>query len=190
MKKIVVFSFFIFVSASLYGTASEHKRSRFFSAFSAGYAFKHDCEFKKVYGHGMANIITADGCYYPWKNWGVGMKTSYWRAKGRTTFLKRRTHLYEVPITFYLRAKKAFQSGLDMYASLGGGVALIKEKSYLGKKRFNKGIGEVEVGLVYPVWRCVNLVGAFRYLFPHQSQGCDKVDVGGFDLRAGIGFSF
>ena len=73
---------------------------------------------------------------------------------------------------------------------LGGGFAWIKEKSYLGCPTVYKGLGEIEVGLNYPIWRCIGITGALRYLFPPQSQGCDKIDVGGVDLRAGIGFSF
>ena len=98
--------------------------------------------------------------------------------------------MQEVPITFYVRRIKKFDCGLQLNASLGGGVIWIKEKSYLGEVKLNKGIGEVEVGLQYSIVRWLNIVGAFRYLFPSQRQSCDKKVVGGFDLRAGIGFSF
>ncbi|MDP3889245.1 MAG: hypothetical protein Q8Q25_01725 [bacterium] len=193
MKKILLFSFCILVSAApafLLGTDLKERDSCFSTAFSAGYVFKHDSCFKEVYGHGVINIITADGCYYPWQCWGVGAKVSYWRAKGKTTFLKQCSLLREVPVTFYLRAIKEFPCCLQLYTSLGGGFVWIKEKSYLGNVRLYKGIGELEVGLNYPIWRFINITGVFRYLFPPQSQSCEKVDVGGFDLRAGIGFSF
>jgi|GEM_PF-1168052 len=199
MKKILFFSYLLAlaVSTCLSGheyETSEKKDLNFSTAFSAGYVFKNDCRFKEVYGKGMINAITADACYYLWEHWdldfGIGAKLSYWRAKGKTTFLKQCTIVQELPVTLYLRLLKRFACDLQLYASLGGGFIWTKEKSYLGHVRFYKGIGEVEVGLTYPVWRCVDVTGAFRYLFPPQSQSCHRVNVGGFDLRAGIGFSF
>lgn len=175
-----------------YVSASSHNRdTRFATAFTAGYVFKHDCTFKKAYEHGMINIITADGCYYPWHAWGFGAKVSYWRKHGHTLFLKQCSLLQEVPVTLYVRGKKEFDCALQLYGSLGGGVAWIQEKSYLGKTTVHKGLGEVEVGLFYPLWRCVHVTGALRYLFPRQdSTCCAKIDVGGVDMRAGLGFVF
>lgn len=187
MKKILLFSLLI-LSIKLFADDAEYKK--WFTAFSAGYAFKHDSSFKDVYGRGMVNIITGDCCYYPWEKWGFGAKFSYWRKKGHTSFLRQCATVREVPITFYVRRRMMFECGLQMYASLGGGIVWIKDKSYLGTAKLHKGVGELEVGLNYPVWRCINIVGAVRYLFPPQTQVCDKVDVGGVDVRAGIGFTF
>lgn len=189
MKKILFFLTVIFLSVSSLCNA-EIENSCFTSAFSAGYVLKNDHIFQKVYGSGMGNIITADLCYHPWQSWGIGAKISYWLAVGRTTLFKRRTFLQEVPITFYVRRMIDFCRGLQLYASLGGGFVWIKESSYLGHPRQCRGIGEVEIGLNYPVCCRVNFTSAFRYLFPRQSQGSTKADVGGFDLRAGIGVSF
>ncbi len=193
MKKLLFFSFFALVSVfpvHLFGNTLEKKNSCFSSSFSAGYVFKYDSEFKDVYGHGIVNVITADCCYYLWDLWGIGAKISYWRAKGRTTFLQQRSVVQELPATVYVRRRKNFDCGLQVYGSLGGGFIWLKEKSYLGDLKLYKGIGEVEVGLQYKVWRCINVVGAFRYLFPPQSRLGERVDVGGVDLRAGIGFDF
>lgn len=193
MKKIIFFLFFIFLSLSprSWCAASEMQDSCFSAAFSAGYVFKHDDHnFKKVYGQGIGNVITADCCYYRWNLWGIGAKISYWLAIGRTTFFKKRAFLQEVPITVYVRKAIDFRRGLRLYASLGGGVVWIKEESYLKHVSRWKGIGEAEIGLNYPLWCRLDFTSAFRYLFPRQSQGLAKADVGGFDLRAGIGFSF
>ena len=190
MKKNLFFSLLILasmVSTRLFCNDSE----KFFAAVTAGYVFKNnDDRFKDVYGHGVINAITGDFCYYPWERWGLGAKISYWRKKGRTSFLQLRSIIQEVPVTFYARLIKRFDCKLNLYASLGGGFIWLKEKSYLGTVRLTKGIGEVEVGLYYPIWRRLNITGAFRYLFPPQSHSCEKVRFGGFDLRAGIGFSF
>lgn len=191
MKRLLLFLALCFVSsASLLSSMCEVRDICFDGALTAGAVFKHDGNFKKVYGHTITNCITADGCYYPWQHWGVGAKISYWQAHGCTTFLKRRTHLQEVPLTFYLRRKHDFDCGLQLYASLGGGVIWVKEKSYLGKIKMHKGIGEVEVGLNYPLWRSLNVTGAYRYLFPHQSPGGRKVTLGGSDVRAGLAVLF
>lgn len=190
--KTIIFPFlliFLLLPVSLFGS-TEQDLCSFSSAFSAGYVFKHDHLFKEVYGHGIVNIITADGCYYPWEQWGIGAKISYWRAHGRTTFLHKRSLLQEVPLTFYLRKIKDVRCNLQLYASLGGGVIWIKEKSYLGDQHLHKGIGEAEIGMNYLVWRCLNFTSAFRYLFPRQKHCGSKMDVGGFDLRAGIEFQF
>jgi hypothetical protein len=194
MKKLLFFFSFltplVVSSTALLGEVCEDRAASFNGALSAGYVFKQDCTFKKVYGHGMANVITADGCYYFWQPWGIGAKVSYWRKHGCTTFLKRRTLLQEVPLTFYLRRQHDFECGLQLYASLGGGVAWGKEKSYLGSVKFHKGIGEVEAGLNYSSCGRFNITGACRYLFPKQSVTGHKVAVGGVDLRAGIGVTF
>lgn len=193
MKKTIFTTFFVLVSlipARLSGNESKNDYSCFDLSFSAGYVFKNDSNFKEVYGHGIVNAITADGCFYPWQHWGLGAKLSYWRTKGRTVFLQQRSILQELPATFYVRRRKIFPSGLQLYGSFGGGVIWLKEKSYVETIRLTKGIGELEIGLQYPIWRFINLVGAFRYLFPPQSYSCDNKVLGGFDLRAGIGFSF
>lgn len=199
MKKIIFFSFFIFLSflSNLsarqfdYVAFEEEQDPCFTTAVSAGFVFKHDdCTFKEVYGHGIVNVITVDGCYYLCNPWGIGAKISYWRAKGCTTFLKQCSLIQEVPFTFYLRRITDFQCGVQLYASLGGGVIWTKEKSYLGCVKLHKAIGEVEVGLNYPVWCDLNITGAFRYLFPRQSQAGKKIDIGGCDLRAGLAYDF
>lgn len=189
MKKILFFVLLLAVSTQSFGKKFQDKKP-WALALTSGYVFKHDDRFEDVYGRGMINAITADGCYYPWKHWGFGLKTSYLRAKGHTTFLKQHTLAQEVPTTAYLRYMKAFNCGLQLQSSLGGGFSWLKEKSYLDNIHTYKGIGEVEVGLNRVVWRCFNVTGAFRYLFPPQGHNGKRIDVGGCDLRAGIGFSF
>ena len=196
--KIKFFLLFIVLSSCTQSQSEmvEMQYDRFATAFTAGYVFKHsDRIFKKVYGRGMGNIITGDFCYYPCECWGLGTKVSYWLALGKTTFFKKHTTLQEVPITFYLRRLFEFKRCLQFYASLGAGIAWIGEKSYLGHANRWKGIGEVEVGLNYPAWCRVDFTSAFRYIFPRQSQkypllNYKKMDVGGFDLRAGISVPF
>lgn len=190
MKKII---FLLLLFTTTFHSLNSCENS-FYTNFSAGYVFKHDTDFKEVYGSGLANLITADFCYSRCGKWGIGTKVSYWRAHGKTTFLKQRTTLKEIPLTFYLRAIKDICS-LQMYASLGGGIVWIKEKSYLGERKIHKGVGEAEIGLNYMVRECFNLTSALRYLFPAQrvckKNVCDhKIDIGGLDLRLGIGFSF
>ena len=190
MKKILFFFSCIMALVSFFGNASEKEHIWLSTDLSAGYVFKHDCRFKEVYGRGMVNIITADGCYYPWSFLGFGATLSYWRAKGRTTFLRLCTTAQEIPVTFYVRGIHEFECRLQLYGSLGAGFAWIKEESYLGDVRLYRGIGELEIGLRYPVWRCLTLMSAFRYVFPPQKQLCKKFDVGGCDLRAGLGLTF
>ena len=184
MKKIVLCAFMFF--SSLHAAAD----SCFDGALTAGYVFKRDCLFKEVYGRGVIDVITADGCYYFREQWGVGGKVSYWYAKGRTTYLKACTRLQEIPLTFYLRRRTGCWCGWQAYASLGGGAIFIQEKSYLGRAKYTKGIGEFEVGADYFFCDCFDLTFAVRYLFPREKVCCQKADVGGFDLRAGIGFSY
>lgn len=192
MKKILFLSFLILsgVVTQIFADHCDMEDARFDVALTAGYVFKNDHRFKEVYGHGMVNIITADGCYYPCRYGGVGAKLSYWRATGETTFLGLHTLAQEVPLIFYLRGKKDFRCNVRLYGSLGGGFAWIQEKSYLGKVRTYKGLGELEVGLNYSMCGWANITTAIRYLFPPQSRRGEKIDVGGVDLRAGIGFSF
>ncbi len=188
MKNLVSSSVVIcllLVSLRSLASAQQHEPC-FTTALTAGYVFKHDCTFKPVYGRGIVDILTVDGCYYPGGLWGLGAKVSYWRAQGKTTLLERQSILQEVPITAYLRRITDFNSTVQMYASLGGGIIWVKEQSYLGTVRFHNGIGEFELGLNYLVVDCLNLTGAFRYLFPRQVCGCTKVDLGGCDLRAGL----
>jgi hypothetical protein len=193
MKKILYFTLLACLSThtrTWSGTA-ELQDSCFTGALSSGYVFKHnDHAFREVYGYGVGNIITADGCYHPWRSWGIGAKISYWLATGRTTFFKKHTFLQEVPMTLYVRKTTDFSCGLQLYASLGGGAVWVKEKSYLGHATKTSGIGEVEAGFHYPICNRISITSAFRYLFPRQSHGETKVDIGGFDVRAGLGFSF
>lgn len=169
---------------------ADTKSPRCSTAFSAVYVFKNDCQFKEIYGHGMINIITGNFVYYPWDFWGIGATTSYWRAKGRTTFLQFCTTAKEIPLTFSIRRLVISKHDIEFYAALGGGVTWLKEKSDIEQIKLHKEIGEIEVGLKYPIYHCLKLTTAFRYLFPPQCI-CDvKTDVGGVDLRAGFELSF
>jgi hypothetical protein len=189
MKKILYFVSLLPLLLSTH-LHSDTERAPFSALLTAGYVFKHDCTFKEVYGRGVINAITGDFCYYPCKHGGIGAKISYWRKKGCTEFLQLRAIVQETPITVYLRAIKKFECNLDLYGSIGGGAIWTKEKSYLGKTTFWKGIGELEVGTMYPIWKCIEITGALRYLFPPQTHNEKKVNVGGVDVRAGIGFTF
>ncbi|HEX2977892.1 MAG TPA: hypothetical protein VHO47_02125 [Candidatus Babeliales bacterium] len=197
MKKIVSAFLVIFLASSSLRLQSSlcdafcMQEACYMAAFSSGYVFKQsDHTFNQVYGPGMGNIVTADFSYHRWRSWALGAKVSYWLAVGHTTFFKRRTFLQEVPVTFYLRKIHDFKSGLRLYASLGGGFVWIGEESYLGHSNKVKGIGEAEIGFNYPVGRCLNFTTAFRYLFPRQSNHGTKMNVGGLDLRGGVGVSF
>ncbi len=161
------------------------------TALTSGYVFKQGHDFKRVYGHGLVNVITFDTCYSSCGVWGGGAKLSYWRGTGHTEFLRMPTVMQQVPLTFYLRGMKEFDCRLQLYGSLGGGFTWIQEKSYLGCPRAVKGLGEIELGFSWPVHSCLFLTTAFRYLFPPQkAHSIRKIDVGGVDLRAGIEFSF
>jgi len=193
IRNLIICSIFLSTHVWCKYERVELRDTRFTSAFTAGYVFKYDdCWFKEIYGTGMVNAITADFCYTPWEYVGFGTKVSYFRAKGETNFHKRCTFLYEVPFTFYASGMWHLRCNLRLYGSLGGGVVWIKEKSYLGTVHATKGIGEAEIGAVYPVWSHLIITGAFRVLFPRQSlcDGGPKVNIGGCDLRAGIGFAF
>jgi hypothetical protein len=194
MKKIMVFPLFIWLVLVPQRLVCEEpcaQDPRFGATFSSGYVFKHDDQaFRETYGFGMGNVITADWSYNPWESWGFGAKMSYWLALGKTTFFQKNTFLQEIPVTFYIRPTLNLKCCLQLYASLGGGFVWIKEKSYLGHVTQYKGIGEVETGFNYPVSRRINVTSAFRYLFPRKSHDGSKIDVGGFDLRAGIGVVF
>ena len=139
MKKIIWLFVCAYVSVSSMKLFAHQKLSdakspqKYISAFSAGYVFKNDCQFKEVYGHGMANIITGDFVYFPWDFWGFGVKTSYWQAKGRTTFLQFCTKIEEIPLTFTVRRLVIFKHNIEFYGSLGGGIIWMRENGRLKK---------------------------------------------------------
>ena len=189
MKKIVSMLLTTVCMVSLVN-AQEMCESHFNTALTTGYVFKNKQRFHDVYGHGIANLITADGCYYTGEYMGFGANVAYWRGQGSTSFLRQHTLLQQVPVVLYVRGIKRFGFGLDVYGSLGGGFIWTKEKSYLGRTRVYNGIGAVEVGAAYPIWRCIELTAAFRYLFPPQTQAGQTVDIGGCDLRIGFGITF
>jgi len=197
MKKLLFFFSIIFFSltpalhaADLQTKGLDKEYYPFNTTVTAGFVFKHDCRFKQIYGKGMVNAITADFCYRAWQVWGFGAKLSYWRRKGCTSFLQQRALAQQVPFTIYVRGIKTFDRGVQLYASLGAGFIWTREKSYLGCPTTTKGVGEIEAGVNSPVWHHLNLTLALRYLFPPQCYNGDKADVGGVDLRAGIGISF
>lgn len=191
MKKIVLISSFmssIFTAQLI--SCEQDSYTRFSNALTSGYVFKHNARFQEVYGHGIVNIITGDGYYYFCKHWGLGATLGYWRAQGTTNFLQQHTLLQQVPLTIVGKGQYTFDYGFKLYGALGAGFIWTKEKSYLGDVKTTKGIGTLEVGLNYQVWRFIEMTAAFRYLFPPQNQAGHTIDVGGCDLRAGIGFSF
>lgn len=162
--------------------------SLFDLAFTSGYIWKNDHNFKQTYGNGIPDYITADACFYPLTYAGVGVKTSYWEAKGKTMNMNQPAKLYEVPLIGYLRLRYGYW--LQGYVSLGGGAIFLKEKSYLGVVTQIVGIGEAEIGFNYFPHTNFYLTGAFRYLFPRQKSSGETVDFGGYGLRGGIGFCY
>lgn len=174
-----------------FGTVLAQQNQCFSAALTSGFVFKHnDCRFKEIYGRGMINVITGDFCYYASCLGGIGMKVSYWQRKGRTACFNQAACLQEVPITFYLRGLMNVSCRLQGYASLGGGLIWLNEKSYLGHVKKWEGIGEAEIGLNYAILGCFDFTTAFRYLFPRHCQNGITFDAGGLELRAGFGWSF
>jgi len=160
-------------------------------AFTSGYVFKHDkSDFRENFNNGIQNIITVD-CYYNFlESLAVGTKVSYWKTKTHGTFLINPAKLQEVPLTFYLRTNLNPGKSFQPYISLGGGAIFLVEKEFQKTIKESKGIGEFELGLNWLLTRNFNITGAFRYLFPRETFNKQKADIGGFDLRAGIGFSY
>lgn len=167
----------------------EQKSKNFDIAFTSGYIWKHDKNFKKIYGSGIPDLITIDAFFTPVEgSFGFGVKSSYWEKHGKTSCLHQCTKIQEIPTIFYVRGK--IGGWLQLYISLGGGAIVIKETSYLGKVKTHTGVGEFELGLNYYQFKNLYLTGAFRALFPRKYCNGDRVDFGGLGLRAGIGFSF
>ncbi|MBY0110181.1 MAG: hypothetical protein K2X90_03665 [Candidatus Babeliaceae bacterium] len=165
--------------------------TKFNLTFTTGYVFKHDDDFfKERFKNGIQNIITVDGCYYFLPAIGIGSKVSYWATKSHGTFLNNPAKLQEVPLTFYLRTIFYSWKNLQLYTSLGGGAIFLAEKNYQEAIKTSKGIGEFELGLNIFLGRYFDISGAFRYLFPRETFNNQKADIGGFDLRAGIGLSY
>lgn len=158
-------------------------------ALTSGFVFKRDEHFKKVYGRGIIDIITADLCCYQWNHIGLGIKSSYWRQKGKTTVLKNHATIQEIPLIGYIRAPFGSHKAQG-YVSLGGGCIFLKEKSPIGKVHAHTGIGEAELGFNYCFHTRFYLTGASRVLFTKQTIHGTCADVGGIGLRAGLGVTF
>lgn len=186
----VIFCLAIFVILFFFKNISSNEccPNRFDVALTTGYVWKTDSCFKQVYGKGIQDVITFDGCYRPLDHLGVGIKTSYWQATGKTTARKKHTKIWEVPLLVYLRG--IIGEKLQGYASLGGGVIFSQEKSYLGKVKKIAGIAEAEVGMNYYFYQDLYVTGAFRCLFPKTKKCGERVQLGGYGLRAGLGISF
>ena len=65
-----------------------------------------------------------------------------------------------------------------------------QEKSYIGLVKNVNPLGEAEVGLNFRILPQSYITVAFKVLFPKESIDNQKVVVGGYGLRAGIGFDF
>lgn len=190
MKKILLVSIAFLSVITCIVSAAQEDYTRWSTALTSGYVFKHNARFKQVYGQGIVNILTGDGYYYFCEHWGLGAIIGYWRAQGATNFLQQPTLLQQVPATIAGKGKYEFDCGVQLYGALGAGFIWTKENSYLDNTGFFKGIGTLEAGITYSVYHCFEITGAFRYLFPPQKQAYHTVDIGGCDLRAGIEFSF
>lgn len=167
----------------------EQKSKNWDIAFTSGYIWKHDKNFKKIYGSGVPDLLTVDVFFTPVEgSFGFGVKSSYWEKDGKTSCLHNCTKLKEIPTIFYARGK--IGGWLQFYASLGGGAIVIKETSYLGCVKTHTGVGEFEFGFNYYQFKNLYLTGAARALFPRKCRGGEIVDFGGLGLRAGLGVSF
>ena len=194
------------------------QESKFITALTSGYVFKTgDALFTDKYGRGMVNIITAYICYNAWEKYGVGAKLGYWRAQilpgiAQKTGQPLNSLAQQVPLTFYLRRYKNFDCGLQLYASLGGGVIWTSDstKEWTDQLNYNSSNliatqppsyfptmqGEVETGFTWQAWNRIHLTGAFRYLFPPKQRVSSfgkngtYINLGGIDLRAGISIEF
>lgn len=184
MKKLF---FLLFYSVPLLCAS---KDSTFDLAATTGYVWKTDSQFKQVYGKGIQDIITIDGCYWPFRYLGVGIQSGYWLAHGKTTISKRPTRLWEVPLNLYLQGRigRSFQ----LHASLGTGVIFVNEKSYLGNVSHQTWSGEAEVGMNYYFFKQAYLTVDLQYLYARKkiSETHERADLGGLNARGGIGVSF
>jgi len=161
-------------------------------AVTTGYIWKNDCRFKEIYGEGIQDVITVDVCGWFSECFGIGLKGSYWEAEGRTPVCRLHTNVHEIPLIGYVRREIEFDCTFAAYASLGGGIIFVREKSELGKVNTDTWGGEAEIGLNYYFFKNFYLTTAFRYLyFKKKIAGIDeRADFGGYGLRGGLGISF
>jgi hypothetical protein len=171
-------------------TNSENSFSTFDLAATTGYVWKTDSHFKQVYGNGIQNVITIDGCYWPFRHFGVGIQNGYWLAHGKTTVSKRSTRVWEVPLNFYLQGRIGHL--LQLHGSLGTGVIFVNEKSYLGTVSQQAWSGEAEAGIDYYFFKRAYLAFAVQYLYARKEikETHNQADFGGVNVSGGIGISF
>jgi hypothetical protein len=187
MKKIYILTILAFISINMH--AQRCAPSIFDLVFTSGFIWKVDRVFKEVYGVGIPDLITVDGCYYLSDYFGIGIKTSYWERKGKEIIPDQPPKIQEVPLITYLRARVGY--GIQGYISLGGGATFVKENRDPIHFKKAVGIGEVEAGINYYIHRFSYFSCAFRYLFPRQSfEETTLTDFGGLGLRVGLAFSY
>ena len=159
-------------------------------AASTGYVWKGDGHFRDTYAKGIENIITLDTTWWMFRNYGLSLKGSYWAANGTVIGTQESTSIWQVPLALSLKGR--IGSRFQAYGSIGVDLILTRESNFLGVANETGWGGEVEAGLNYYIYKQFYITAAIRYIYCRKyiTAVQDRADLGGTDLRGGLGVSF
>lgn len=168
---------------------SLEESKRLYFAVALSYQWKSDKYYQLVYDKGVLNYLTDAGYWFS-NNFASGIKVSYLTNRGETSLLKKETKLRQISVMVYIKA--AIGRKLKSYFSLGAGYLFFKEESYIATVDESHIGWEGEIGFEFSLTESLYLMGSlrnqsFRKSFPELGE---TQQLGGKDLRIGIGFRF
>lgn len=144
--------------------------------------------FKDIYGGGT--MYGGEVSIDIWKNLAVWLGGSYFARKGELTFTKEGTKLTITPIGIGIKYSFPIVKMIDIYAGVGANYYSYKEENPIGKAD-KGGLGAVvKTGFQVNVFKGVIIDLFFNYTNCKIRPADFKINIGGTEVGAGLGYRF
>lgn len=163
--------------------------NRLYAAFSLDFQWKNDPYYEQVYKRGVPGFVAETG-YWILPQMATGLKFSYMAQKGETSLFKEETNLRQISLIGY--AKISTGERFKPFLSLGVGCLFYKEESYIANVNENHFGWEIEGGVNFNINGTIFILSSLRFqsFLKYFEELDEKQQLGGFDIRIGIGYLF
>jgi len=153
----------------------------------SGIFIPQDNFFEEIYGEGFAFGIEID---IPlWKKLDLWTSGNYYSKEGKLTYTQEPTKVKILPIEWGLRYR-FLSKKICLYTGIGLGYVSLKESNFIGDVSTKKLGYNLSLGGFLPLFHNVIFDVFVRYSWYKVNPTSIEVNIGGYDIGFGIGYSF
>ena len=143
--------------------------------------------FEEIYGEGFAYGLEID--ILLWKKLDLWASGNYFSKQGKLTYTQEPTKLKILPIEWGLRYR-FLSKKICLYTGIGLGYVSLRESNFIGDVNTKKLGYNLSLGGFLTLFHNVIFDVFVRYSWYKVHPASIEVNIGGYDIGIGIGYSF